>query len=284
MRYERPDDLTRALELISDGGWRVLAGGTDLYPATSRGVLEGDILDISALEELRGIGAEAGGWRIGAGATWAEVIAAPLPPAFDALKGAAGQVGAAQIQNVATVAGNLCNASPAADGVPALMVLDAEVELRSLAGTRLLPVGEFILGARRTALREGELMTAIHCPAGAAKGRSGFRKLGARSYLVISIAMAAARLHVAEGAVRGAALCLGACSETARRLPELERRLTGRPANAALTGLIGDSEVADAIEPIGDMRGTADYRREAAAEILRRAVSGCLDPAESAAA
>ncbi|TGT02573.1 xanthine dehydrogenase family protein subunit M, partial [Mesorhizobium sp. M2D.F.Ca.ET.171.01.1.1] len=97
------------------------------------------------------------------------------------------EVGSVQIQNVASVAGNLCNASPAADGVPALLVLDAEVELRSTKATRQLPLGEFILGNRSTALQPGEMVTAIRVPKRSAVGASAFVKLGARRYLVISI-------------------------------------------------------------------------------------------------
>ena len=99
---------------------------------------------------------------IGARTTWTDLVRHPLPPAFDALKQAAREVGSVQIQNVASVAGNLCNASPAADGVPPLLALDAEVELRSARRARAcLPLGDFILGNRRTALQAGELVTAI---------------------------------------------------------------------------------------------------------------------------
>ena len=92
------------------------------------------------------------------------------------------------------MAGNLCNASPAADGVPALMVLDAEVAISSAAGSRMLALGDFILGNRKTALQPNEMVTAIHVPKASTAGASAFEKLGARRYLVISIAMAAARV------------------------------------------------------------------------------------------
>src|SRR5690606_23592351 len=121
---------------------------------------------------------------------------------------AALEVGSGQIQNVASIAGNLCNASPAADGVPGLMVLDAEVELRSATTTRRLPLEKFILGNRRTALAPGEMVTAIRVPKASTSGTSAFVKLGARRYLVISIAMAAVRLTVEDGRVGSAAVAV----------------------------------------------------------------------------
>ena len=158
----------------------------------------------TGLAELRGISETASHIVIGARTTWTDIIRQPLPPGFDALKQAAREVGSVQIQNMASVAGNLCNASPAADGVPALMILDAEVELRSAQAARHLPLDQFILGNRRTALQPGEMVTAIRVPKAATAGASNFQKLGARRYLVISIAMAAARIAVdTDGTVDG---------------------------------------------------------------------------------
>ena len=125
-----------------------------------------------------------------------------------------------QIQNTGTIAGNLCNASPAADGAPPLLILDAEVELRSVEIARHVPLGEFILGNRKTALRADELMTAIRVPISAVEGQSASLKLGARRYLVISIAMVAARVVTADdGTIRKAAIAVGSCSAVAQRLP-----------------------------------------------------------------
>jgi CO/xanthine dehydrogenase FAD-binding subunit len=181
-------------------------------------------------------------------------------------------VGSIQIQNVGTIAGNLCNASPAADGVPALMALDAEVELRSVGGTRCLPLEKFILGNRKTAIRPGEMATAIRIPKGSARGTSAFVKLGARRYLVISIAMAAARLAVGtNGRIVEAAVAVGSCSAVAQRLPALEAALVGRPADGSLGGAVTAEHLA-ALTPIDDVRGSPAYRIEAAREIVVRAL------------
>jgi CO/xanthine dehydrogenase FAD-binding subunit len=274
MRYDRPETLPGALELLARASRVVLAGGTDLYVATGAPALEGEVLDISGVGELKGITRGGGSWRIGAGTTWSAVRAAALPPAFDALKAAAAEVGGRQIQNAGTVGGNLCNASPAADGVPPLLALDAEVELASAAGVRRLPLGSFIAGPRRTARREDEIVTAVLVPETAAVGRSAFLKLGARRHLVISIVMVAARLVVEAGRVRRAALAVGACSPVARRLPAVEARLAGAPAGPGLAERIDPAEVAAALAPIDDLRGSAGYRAAAAAELLRRAVAG----------
>src|SRR5690606_188667 len=148
-------------------------------------------------------------------------------------------------------------ASPAADGVPPLIALDAEVELRSASTTRLLPLEKFILGNRRTALLPGELMTAVQVPKRSTMGSSPFVKLGARRYLVISIAMAAVRIAVgSDGTVEDAAVAVGACSAVAVRLRALEAAIEGAPAGASLSSLVesyGFSELA----PIDDVRGTA---------------------------
>jgi len=134
--YLRPTDLTQALVALKAGPLTVLAGGTDFYPAVVGVPVREDILDITALSALRGVREEADGWRIGALATWSDILSQPLPPLFNGLKLAAREVGGQQIQNAGTVVGNICNASPAADGIPALMALEAEVELSALDRVR----------------------------------------------------------------------------------------------------------------------------------------------------
>ena len=260
--------------LISDREWRVLAGGTDLYPATETPFLPGAVLDINALDELRCIEELDEYWRICARTTWSEIIAANLPRSFDALKLAALEVGSVQIQNVATIGGNLCNASPAADGVPALLILDGEVELQSSTATRCVPLQDFIRGNRLTARRSDELVTAVLCPKTRCHGNSHFLKLGARKYLVISIAMVAARVVLSDGVVADVALAVGSCSATARRLERAERKLLGQPISART--LTADDVWPD-LSPIDDVRASASYRRHAALELLHRSIGRCAD-------
>ena len=162
--YARPTHLDAALQVLAGGAATILAGGTDHFPARVGKPLTESILDITALRGLRGIAEGGNHWRIGATTTWTDVLEAKLPPLFDGLKLAAREVGGVQIQNSGTIAGNICNASPAADGVPALLSLDAVVELASTDGLRMLPLEQFILGPRKTARRPEELVAAIRIP------------------------------------------------------------------------------------------------------------------------
>ena len=267
--YARPTRFQDALRILARGGRTVLAGGTDYYPARVGRPLAEDILDVTALPELRGITECPDHWRIGATTSWTDLIEADLPPFFDCLKLAAREIGGEQIQNSGTVAGNICNASPAADGVPPLLALDARVELSSAGSTRALPLGDFILGARKTARRPDELVGALLVPKPRYAACSGFLKLGARKYLVISIAMIAVVLEHENGAVRAARIAVGACSPVACRLSSLEVELTGRRLGAGLGACVHPGHLAP-LAPIDDVRGSAGYRNEATLVLLRR--------------
>jgi CO/xanthine dehydrogenase FAD-binding subunit len=295
--YLRPTDLKEALAALAADAANppvdamdrltVLAGATDFYPAaTTRQAwfqpTPDRILDISAVEGLRGISETADGFRIGALTTWTDLINAPLPPAFDGLKQASRQVGGMQIQNRGTIAGNLCNASPAADGVPPLLALDAEVEVASSNATRRLPLSQFILGNRKTALLPGELLAAIHVPRPIDGEQSVFLKLGARAYLVISIASVAANIAIdAQGRIARARIAVGSCSAVPQRLGALEQRLQGlEPPLASLTVV---ASMLDVLSPIDDVRASAAYRSEAALTLVRRALDQLAMPEREAA-
>jgi CO/xanthine dehydrogenase FAD-binding subunit len=272
--YARPSDLQDALGLLAESGARVIAGATDIYPGAGERPLQGDYVDVSKISALRGVTFDSASVRIGATTTWTDIVRADLPPAFDALKVAARDIGAVQIQNRGTIAGNLCNASPAADGAPPLLILDAQVELASRRGTRRLPLDVFINGARSTLLAPDEMMTAVVTPLPASTIRSAFFKLGARRYLVISIVMVAVALDVVEGIVRDARIAVGACSVVAQRMREAERRLIGAPAGPDLGRSIEAKDLVR-LSPIDDVRASADYRRDAALTLVRRAVAAC---------
>jgi CO/xanthine dehydrogenase FAD-binding subunit len=270
--YLRPTELKEALAALAASPRIILAGGTDYYPARVGQPLDDDLLDITALPELRRIADEGAHWRIPALATWTDLLETPLPPLFDGLKLAAREVGGVQIQNAGTVAGNICNASPAADGIPALLALGAEVELQSATGSRRLPLAAFVLGSRRTARRADELVSALHIPARAAGTRSAFLKLGGRRYLVISITMVAAMIELDPARrVTFAGVAVGSCSAVAQRLPTLEARLVGRDA-AALAACVEPGDLAR-LTPIDDVRGSGEFRLDATLTLLRRALA-----------
>ena len=301
--YLRPSELPAALEAlalgVAEGRPRVVvAGATDHYPARVGRVADEEILDVSGLLELRGIAEVEGGWRIAAGATWTELAGRPLPACFDGLKRAARAIGGLQIQNRATIAGNVCNASPAADGIPNLLALEADVELASGRGMRRVAVADFVTGNRSTLREPDELVTGLFVPdpaghggagrgdagrTGAGRGHPGrtgdgmlatstFLKLGARAYLVISIAMVAAVIvRDSQGRITSARLAVGACSPVARRLPALEAELTGRHLRPGIGDVVRAGHLAS-LSPIDDVRGTAGYRRDAALVLVRRAL------------
>jgi CO/xanthine dehydrogenase FAD-binding subunit len=266
--------LSEALGALAAGRWLLLAGGTDVYPAHVLGPLDEPILDLTGIESLRGIEEHADHWRIKALTTWSDLIAAPLPPLFDGLKRAAREVGGVQIQNAGTVGGNVCNAAPAADGVPCLLALDAGVELSASDGERHLPLGEFIIGLRTTARRPAELVTALILPKPPTpRAYAHFAKLGARRYLVISIVMVAISLEVEDGGrIARARVAVGACSPVACRLPALEAALNGQILSRALAQLPREAHLVP-LAPIDDIRGDATYRREAALTLIRRGLA-----------
>lgn len=296
--FLRPTALADALLALADAKLAassveierltVLAGGTDFYPAqTARTAwlqaTPRNILDISGIEALKGIRETETGIEFGALTTWAEIRDAALPAAFDGLKHAAREVGGQQVQNRGTIAGNLCNASPAADGVPPLLTLDASVEIASSRGQRSIPIAQFITGNRKTILATDELVTGVRVPKPDPGMRSTFLKLGARAYLVISIVSVAAVVHVGDdGCIVRSRIAVGACSAVPQRLTQLEHDLKGTPAADAMR-VVAAKHMA-ALQPIDDVRGSADYRRRAALVVTRRALMQCVAIGSEAAA
>jgi CO/xanthine dehydrogenase FAD-binding subunit len=290
--YLRPSSLKAALSALAAAAraskdhsghpLTVLAGGTDIYPgrAARQAWLESfprDFLDITHIAELRGFRSDGQALLIGAATSWTEIVAAPLPPAFDALKHAALQIGGCQIQNRATLGGNIVNASPAADGVPPLLALDAKVEIASRRGARSVPLATFIRGNRKTELARDELVVAIRIPAHRPSARSIFLKLGARSHLVISIASVALLIdEEADGAIADIRVTVGSCSAVPVRLAALEAELRGETLSPALIDRVTPAIVAG-LTPIDDMRASAAYRQAAARILVRRALARCLD-------
>jgi CO/xanthine dehydrogenase FAD-binding subunit len=273
--YLRPRTLNQAVDALGEPGAQVLAGGTDFYPALGERWISTPVVDITAVREIKGIAREKDHFRIGGGTTWTEVLQTPLPRCFDALKSAAREIGSVQIQNRATVAGNLCNASPAADSVPPLLALDAQVELLSSTGIRQVPLADFIVGNRKTLRTASEILTAVIVPRTVEDATSVFLKLGARRYLVISIAMVAAVVAVDErGRVRDARVAVGSCSVRAQRLNGLGRALIGAPARRGL-GAIASLGHLEPLSAIDDVRGTAAFRLDAALTLVRRALDLC---------
>jgi CO/xanthine dehydrogenase FAD-binding subunit len=291
--YLRPASLKSALTTLAktarSGKGRsphpltVLAGGTDIYPARAgkQAWLESfprDFLDITQIPELKGIKPDGRALLIGATTTWTDIAEARLPPAFHALKQAALQIGGLQIQNRGTLGGNIVNASPAADGVPPLLALDAEVEVASLRGERRLPLATFIRGNRHTDLARDELVVAIRVPAHRPTSRSLFLKLGARSHLVISIVSVAMLLdETADASIADIRITVGAASAAPVRLAALEAELRGERLDLSLLERVTPG-LFSVLTPLDDVRASARYRRDAARILVRRALAAFIEP------
>jgi carbon-monoxide dehydrogenase medium subunit len=272
---ESPSGLSEALTLLADQGgtpWRPIAGGTDLMVQISGeiGAPPARVLDIWALDELRGIAVDGNVISIGALTTYTELRRSPVIAEFVPVLGeAAATIGAAQIQNRGTIGGNAINASPAGDTLPVLLALDAEMVLANDAGERIVAAAEFWPAYRTTARRDDELLVAIRIPIEPAR-QVRFRKVGTRRAQAISkVVMALAWLGGERSGWSSVRLALGSVAATTVRASATEAVLEGaRPtrevADAAVAALGAE------LNPIDDVRSTADYRREVAGRVLRR--------------
>lgn len=285
-----PLTLDGALDVLADApGALVLAGGTDAMVEVNDGRLRlghlgaaSTVVVIDRVAEMRSWSVDHGSSTvtIGAGVTWTELLAEPLCGLLPALADAARTVGSPQIRNVGTLGGNLGTCSPAGDGLPVLAALDAVVHLASASGARMLPIGEFMLGVKRSARAPDELITAVTVPL--LDGWQGYAKVGVRNAMVI--ATASACLAVDQHG-RGVRLALGSVGPTVLRCPEAERFVADRltwtdagprlsdPADAAAFGELAASTA----RPIDDHRATADYRRHAVAVMARRLLNRAVE-------
>ena len=270
------DGALRALEGATPDT-RLLAGGTDLMVELRTGRTRPDrVVDVWGVDDLRGLHAEEGGLRLGALTTCAELMRAPAVPAI--LARAAREVGAEQIQNRATIGGNLGTASPAADLNPVLMVLSAIVRLASTRGMRELAVEDFLTGYRATARAPDELIESLWIPPRPSGQRRAFRKVGTRRAQSIAKVVVALALTLAEGTVSGARAAAGSVAERSVLLPTLERELVGhRPDRGLVESAVRASLERDCA-PIDDVRSTADYRRQVLGRVLCSTLTDlCVD-------
>ena len=274
--------LRSVLEQLTtaDDTTRVLAGGTDLMVELRNGRTKAArVIDIRALDALRGLREEAGGLRIGALETCADLRRSPLVrERFDVLARSCAEVGAEQIQARATLGGNLGTASPAADLTPVLLALDARVRLLSLEGARELALDEFLVGYRRTARRADELIESIFVPWLAPGTRCAFRKVGTRRAQSISKLVVALALRVEAGQIAHARAAAGAVAPRTIRLRALERELTARAPTPELLRRAARAAALEDAAPIDDVRSTASYRRHALARTLTTLLAELTTP------
>lgn len=275
--YLEPTSVDEALTLLAAHGpqARLLAGGTDLMVLLRRHKIAPTcLIDVGRLPGLNTLATASGEIVIGAGVCHRQIEASPLfRGALRALPEACATVGSVQIRNVATVAGNLCNASPAADTPPVLLTFGARVRLASAAGVRELPLEEFILGYRSTALQAGELLTEIRLPTPPPRTGSRFEKLGRRRAMEISIACVAATVTLAaDDRLSSVRIGLGSVAPTSLRARQAEALLQGQRLSDELLAAAGRAAAAECT-PIDDLRATGEYRRLVVATLVERAVA-----------
>ena len=268
-----PRVLDDALEILDQQhqGLEILAGGTDLWPRwTAERQKPARVLSLHRLEALRQLHRDGELLRIGAAVTHSELVRSPLVRSHcPALAAAAATIGAVQIQNRGTIGGNLVNASPAADLPPPLVAAGAELELASSAGKRRLPLDAFNLGYRKIDLRPGELLAAVLVPPLPDAAREFFQKVGTRRAQAISKVMGAGRLELDEaGRLARAGLAFGSVAPVVARLEPLEQWLVGRRPDAETAAEAGQ-RASQLVQPIDDLRSSADYRRYIVGRLVR---------------
>jgi carbon-monoxide dehydrogenase medium subunit len=286
MRYEAPDTVEGAVALLAgaNGDARVLAGGTDLLVQMRADVVDPAlIVDIKKIAETRRVTEEKGGWRIGAAVTGAELKEhARLKQAWPGVVEAANLIGSTQVQGRATLGGNLCNGSPAADSVPALIAAGAVATLAGPKGRRDLPVEDVMLGPRQLALTKGEFVASFLLPPRPARSSDAYLRFIPRTEMDIAVVGAGVSLTVdAAGTITAARVSLGAVAPRVLLVPEAAAAIVGsrldRPAQDRL-----EAAARAACRPIDDKRGTTEFRIEVAGVLARRAALIALDRARTA--
>ena len=276
--YEKAGSLAEAIAAFSRRGAFLLAGGTDLIAQMKAGHRTPEaVIDLKSIPELTAIteGAD-GSLEIGA-AISASRLARHQAIRSDraGLHDAVGMIGSLQIQNRATLGGNICNAAPSADAVPPLIADGAVAWIVGPDGGRTLPLEELFAGPGRTTLTDGELLVSLTLPATAERSASAYLRFTPRREMDIAVVGAAARIDVApNNTITAARISLASVAPTPIRAPSAELALAGAPVSAASFGAAATAAQSDA-SPIGDTRASADYRRHLVAVLTRRALETC---------
>ncbi|MBX3279203.1 MAG: FAD binding domain-containing protein [Acidobacteria bacterium] len=269
----RPRTIDDACTLLAEYGpsAQLLAGGTDIMVLLNAGLLQADVfIDLWPLDELRGIDDLPDSLRIGALTTFSQILRSPAVERFaPALAAAARTIGAAQIQNRGTIGGNIANASPAADSLPVLSCLDADIELASVRSRRRVSIHSFHTGYRKTALAADEMIVAVHLPKTRTDERIEFYKVGTRRAQAISKVVLGARMQIAGGIVEHIALAYGSVAPTVVRARAAEAILLGQYPSPELASRAVAALDRD-LKPITDLRSSAAYRRRVAGNLLER--------------
>ena len=286
MRYEAPSSLERAVDLLATatGDARVLAGGTDLLVQMRTDILNPElVVDIKHIAELREINEEAGGFRVGAAVTGAELKEHPkLKAVWPGVVEAANLIGSTQVQGRATMGGNLCNGSPAADSVPALIAAGAKASVVGPNGRRELAVEDVMLAPRQLALSKGEIVASFLLPVQAKGTADAYLRFIPRTEMDIAVVGCGVCLNVDDrGNIGRARVSLGAVAARPLLVAEAAEALIGSKLDAAALSKL-DAAAGAACKPIDDKRGTKEYRIKVAGVLARRAAEIAYQRARTA--
>ncbi len=284
MRYEAPETLDAAVSLLvrAGGAAKVLAGGTDLLVQMKSGAQEPDlVVDIKRIPEMRKITAENGGFRIGAAVPSAELGEhKALVAAWPGVVEAARLIGSTQVQGRCTIVGNLCNASPAADSVPAMMAADAVARVVGPNGTRDVPVGEIAVAPGKTSLAKGEIVASVFLPARPAHSGDAYLRFIPRTEMDIAVVSCGVSLTLAGGKVEKARVALGAVAARALLVEAAAKAIVGSTLDEAALDRLA-AACSAAAKPIDDKRGTKAFRIQVAGVLARRAAATALQRAQA---
>ena len=282
--YTRPNDLDEALGLLGSLRERakVLAGGTDLVPLMRENlVTPSHVIDISNLRDLDFITEEHGVMRVGAATRMRTIEQSPIVKAtIPMLAETAQLVGEIGVRNIATIGGNLANASPAADSAPTLLTLDASVKIRNLKAERTVKLQEFFVHVKKTVLQPDELMTEVQIPLPSPRSGGAFVRLAKRGGNIISIVSAAAFLTLKGNVCSQARIAMGSVAPTPIRIPQAEKVLQGVEPTEERIRTAAEKAV-ESIKPISDVRASAEYRKETSKILVRRALEEALKRART---
>ena len=285
MRYEAPESVEGAVALLAaaTGEARVLAGGTDLLVQMRADIVDPDlIVDIKKIAETRAVTEEKGGWRVGAAVTGAELKEHPrLKRVWPGVIEAANLIGSTQIQGRATLGGNLCNGSPAADSVPALIAAGALASLAGPQGRRDLPVEDVMLGPRKLALRKGEIVVSFFLPPRPPRSSDAYLRFIPRTEMDIAVVGAGVSLTLdGAGTISAARVSLGAVAARVLLVQEAAQAIIGSRLDVDAQRRL-EAAARAACRPIDDKRGTVEFRTDVAAVLARRAALIALDRART---
>ena len=276
-QYNAPEHLDEAIDLLARPGARALAGGTDLVVQMRERRREvRHVVDLKRIPALTSLAREPdGSLRIGAAMNVTAMCRRPELAAFPAVVQSSQMIGSYQIQNRASIGGNVCNASPSADAIPALICHGAQAEIAGPKGRRQLPIGSLFAGPGRTRLDPQEILVSITLPAPPPRSAGSYLRFTPRREMDIAVAGVGAWVQLdGEGKVIEARIAMAAVAPTPVRAPQAESRLRGARLTSTLIEEAASGAARDAT-PISDTRGSADYRRELIRTLTRRTLQGC---------